>query len=85
MKPISRQSTKPRRLVTAITLMLGCSPILIGCKTHVVVIPGDRAVVRLEPNRPYSPGVPGWFVPDARMQEMLNELGLRVEALEMPK
>ena len=85
MKPINRQSTKPWRLVTAITLMLGCSPILIGCKTRVVVIPGDKAVVRLEPNRPYSPGIPGWFVPDARMQEILNELGERVEALEKPK
>ena len=85
MKPINRQSTKPWRQVTAITLMLGCSPILIGCKTHVVVIPRDRAVVRLEPNRPYSLVVPGWFVPDARMQEILNELGRRVEALEKPK
>ncbi len=85
MKPINRQSTKPWRLVTAITLMLVCSPISVGCKTRVVVIPGDRAVIRLEPDRPYSPGVSGWFVPDARMQEILNELGRRVEALEKPK
>ncbi len=85
MKPIKRQSTKPWLLVTAIMLMLGCSPISIGCKKCVVVIPGDRAVVRLEPDRPYSPGVPGWFVPDARMQEILNELAERVEALERPR
>ena len=85
MKRINRQSTKPWRAVTAITLMLGCSPTLIGCKTRVVVIPGDRAVVRLEPYRPYSPSVPGWFVPDARMQEILNELAERVEALEKPR
>ena len=65
--------------------MLVCSPISVGCKTRVVVIPGDRAVIRLEPDRPYSPGVSGWFVPDARMQEILNELGRRVEALEKPK
>jgi len=42
---------------------------------RVVVIPADKTVVRLEATEPFTPSIPGWFVPDARMQEILGRLG----------
>ncbi len=85
MHRVLNPSMKPWLLVTAIALTFNCSLTLTGCKTRVVVIPADKAVVRLEPDRPYSSGVPGWFVPDARMQEILVELGAKAEGLEKSK
>jgi hypothetical protein len=85
MNRISIPSMKPWLLVTAIVLTFNCSLSLTGCKTRVVVIPGDKAVVRLNPDRAYSLAIPGWFVPDARMQEILMELGTKADALEKPK
>jgi hypothetical protein len=35
------------------------------------VIPADKTVVRLEAAKPFTPKIPGWFVPDARMQEII--------------
>jgi len=45
-----------------------------GCATKIVVIPADKMVLRLPAGQPFTPAIPGWFVPDARMQEMLREL-----------
>ena len=55
--------------------------ILSGCKTRVVVIPQDRAAIRLNSGKAFVPEVPGYFVPDARMLEILTELNRRVESL----
>ena len=56
-------------------LSIGLSLIIFaGCKTRIIVIPADKAAVRMEAEHPYVPAVPGWFVPDARMQEILHEL-----------
>lgn len=41
---------------------------------RVLVIPADREVTRLTAAEPYTPTVNGWFVPDARMQEILHQL-----------
>jgi hypothetical protein len=40
----------------------------------VVVIPADKTVTRLEAGRPFTPAMPGYFVPDARMKEILDRL-----------
>ena len=78
------QKSIPRSLrATLALLMLASSTLLIGCKTKVVVIPADRAAVRLEAGKPYAPAVPGYFVPDARMLEILKALEERVE--QIPK
>lgn len=45
-----------------------------GCKTRIVAMADDREVVRMPASTPYTPAAPGWFVPDARMQEILTEL-----------
>lgn len=52
-----------------------CLILLCGCQTRVVVIPADKTVTRLEAAEPFTPSIPGWFVPDARMQEILARLG----------
>jgi len=40
----------------------------------VIVIPADKEVIRLPAAEAYTPAIPGWFVPDARMQEILHQL-----------
>lgn len=44
-----------------------------GCSTRLVVLPADKTVVRLPANTSYTPAIPGYFVPDARMQEILKK------------
>ena len=77
------QRTFTQRLLRA-TWMLSIPvwlAILSGCKTRVVVIPGDRAATRLPAGSSYVPSVPGYFVPDARMLEILTELNRKVESI----
>jgi hypothetical protein len=38
------------------------------------VIPSDKLVVHVQAGKPYTPTVNGWFVPDARMLDILNRL-----------
>lgn len=46
-----------------------------GCaSTRVVVIPSDRLVLPLEAGQTFRVPSPGWFVPEARMQEILHAL-----------
>ena len=54
-------------------------PFLPACQTTptIRVIPADKLAIRLEPFVPYVPSVPGWFVPDARMLEILERGLLR--------
>jgi len=48
---------------------------LTGCQSsRVVVIPSDRDVRPLPAGVPFTPAVRGWFVPDARMLDILNRL-----------
>ena len=51
--------------------MLGWSS---GCATRVVVIPADREVVPLKAGQNFRAPSTGWWVPDARMQEILHAL-----------
>lgn len=46
----------------------------VGCATSkVVVIPGDKAVVYMPAGKPYTPASDGFFVPQARMQQILHD------------
>jgi len=38
------------------------------------VIPADREVTRMPASEAFTPTVPGWFVPDARMKEIMDAL-----------
>jgi hypothetical protein len=40
----------------------------------MVVIPADKVVKRMELNKPYTYPINGWFVPDARMVEIMEYL-----------
>ena len=57
--------------VMALLLMLGWSS---GCATRVVVIPADKHVLPLEAGQKFTAPWSGWWVPDARMQEILHAL-----------
>lgn len=63
-------------LLAMLTLSTACSLIIsAGCKTRIIAIPSDKVVLRLRANEPFTPtNGPGYFVPDARMQEILSEL-----------
>ena len=63
--------TRRLLLTTAMLSMLGLSN---GCAARVVVIPADREVIPLPAGKVFKPSYPGWFVPDARMQEILQAL-----------
>lgn len=80
---IPTQRTFTRRLLRATLWLLipVWLVILSGCKTRVVVIPSDKAAIRLPADSPYTPSIPGYFVPDARMLEILTELNRKVESL----
>ena len=52
-----------------VTLML----LIVGCKTRIDVIPADKICVAIKENQPFTPWVDGWFVPNARMLEWMNE------------
>jgi hypothetical protein len=60
--------------ILTLSLSLCCA----GCRTAPLVIPADRAVTRLAPGKAFVAPVPGWFVPDARMQEILRKVSERV-------
>lgn len=52
--------------------------VLCGCQgTRVVMVAADRVVVPLPAHEAFTPAVPGWFVPEARMQELLRKLELK--------
>ena len=55
----------------ALLSMLGWSS---GCATRVVVIPADKQVLPLEAGQKFTAPSSGWWVPDARMQEILHAL-----------
>lgn len=59
-----------RRLLAA--MLICCS--IQGCVTRARIIPANKVVERLEAGKPFSPISPGYFVPDARMKEILDRL-----------
>jgi len=57
-----------------VTLLLSMLAWLNGCATRVVVIPADRQVIPLAAGQTFKAPSTGWWVPDARMQEILHAL-----------
>lgn len=54
---------------------LALTAILAGCLApRVKVIAADRAAAILKAGIPYTPAIDGYFVPKARMLDILNEL-----------
>ena len=50
---------------------------LTGCaltKPKMLVLPADKAVVALAAGSVFTNSIPGYFVPKARMQEILDRL-----------
>ena len=57
-----------------VTLLLSMLAWLNGCATRVVVIPADKQVLPLEAGQKFTAPSTGWWVPEARMQEILHAL-----------
>ncbi len=53
-------------------LMLPIVVLMTSCASSPHVISSDRTLYRLQAAKPFTPQVDGWFVPDARWQE-INE------------
>lgn len=73
---ISSAFSKRTARLRGATLMLLIASLLIlsaGCK-RLIVIPADKTVIRLQTNESFRPTIPGYFVPDARMLEILEQL-----------
>lgn len=75
---MNKPKARTRPLLKTATLLLSTLALtltLTGCQTtKTVLVPSDRAVVALPQGKPFTPPVPGWFVPNARMYDMLNAL-----------
>jgi hypothetical protein len=82
MMPRANQSTEPLPRAMAILSTLCLIVLLIGCKTRVLVLPESQAVSRVEAGKPFTPALPGYYVPDARMREILLQLQGKVETAE---
>lgn len=54
--------------------MLALPLISTACRTQTVIIPSDKAVVAMPHGKAYAPQVDGYFVPNERMDEILNAL-----------
>ena len=79
MKSMKRLRTATLRLsMCCLMMLLGTS---LGCRT-VRVIPADKAVIRVKAGKSFTPAINGWFVPDARLLQIL-ERGL-IDANDLP-
>lgn len=73
MRKPSQKMPKPSRAATLLLSTLLLTVLLTGCQTtRVVAISGDKSVVRMPAGTAYTPEINGWFVPDARMLEILD-------------
>ena len=71
----NQRTRKPSPVAMLLLSTLALTAILTGCQgTKVVAISADRQAVPLPAGKPYTPAVNGWFVPDARMIEILDAL-----------
>ena len=67
------KSTKPFLKGIQILSIALLSLTFVACHT-VNVIDGNKQVLRLPKAEPFTPSIDGYFVPDARMREILHEL-----------
>lgn len=78
--PHANKSTE-LSLMAMVTLSTFCLLIALnGCKTRVLVLNDNQAVTRVQENKPFTPKINGYFVPDARMQQILIHLQNQTEA-----
>jgi hypothetical protein len=65
------------KLLPIAALMMTCS----GC-AHYKAISSDRIVRRIKADETFHAPVDGWFVPDARWQEIREAIADRIEQLQ---
>ena len=65
------------KLLPIALLMMTCS----GC-VHYKAISSDRVVRRIKAEETFRAPVDGWFVPDARWQEIREAIADRIEQLQ---
>lgn len=65
-----------RRLWNWTAMLLTSTSLIVsaGCKTRIIALPSDKTVVPMPAGKAYTPALPGFFVPQSRMQEILTEL-----------
>jgi len=69
------KTLKSLKLATLAILTASSIILLTGCKTAPVVISADKECIRLtDGQKGFVPPFNGWFVPDARMLEIVNRL-----------
>ena len=61
------------QVVIATTSTLCLMSVLAGC-AHVLILPADRVVVPMKAGKAYAPPFDGYYVPAARMQDILDRL-----------
>lgn len=60
--------------MTKTLLIVGWMILLTGCKSTVVMVSEDRYVRHVAKGQEFVAPCDGWFVPQARMYEILNAL-----------
>lgn len=65
--------TKQWRTWMAMLLTACWMTMSVGCATKLTVIAADKAVVPMPAGQPYTPATDGFFVPSARMQQILHD------------
>lgn len=70
----SREMTSAALIVVLMTIWTGCA--------HYKVISADRQVRRVKAGNSLVAPVDGWFVPDARWQQMNEAIADRITELE---
>ena len=74
-KPPKARLIKPWSIWMAMLLIALQIGTLSGCKTSVVAIPADNVIVPMPTGKAFTPtNGPGFFVPQAKMLEILTEL-----------
>jgi len=54
-------------------MLISLTNVLTSCQATKIVS-ADRMVVQMPAGVAYTPGIDGWFVPDARMLQMMNSM-----------
>jgi hypothetical protein len=76
----ANESTSQSRTVTWTASILCSIALWTGCRTRVVVLSESEAVSKVEAGKPFTPRINGYYVPEARMREILIQLQEKVEA-----
>jgi hypothetical protein len=62
----------PAKILPCLTLCLTIA--LTGCAHTILILPADRVVVEMRAGKHYAPQFDGYYVPKARMMEILDRL-----------